>query len=89
MLSEAGLGEGKEEAVDLVGASIASSFRSFAQGLLSSSFSEPYRVLAFSSAEAGEDEAFAAFVFKILDEGAKRDAGKWHKYGRGGLFGLR
>jgi NAD(P)-dependent dehydrogenase (short-subunit alcohol dehydrogenase family) len=89
VLSEAGLGGAKEEATDLVGASIAASYRAFAQGLLASSFAEPYRVLAFSSSEAGDDEAFAAFVFKILDEANKRDSGKWHKYGRGGLFGLR
>ncbi len=89
VLSEAENGNRKEDGVDLVGASIAASFRSFAQGLLAASFAEPYRVLAFSSAEAGEDAAFAAFVFKVLDEGAKKDAGKWHKYGRGGLFGLR
>ncbi len=89
VLSEAETGNRKEEGVDLVGASIAASFRSFAQGLLAASFAEPYRVLAFSTAEAGEDAAFAAFVFKILDEDNKKDAGKWHKYGRGGLFGLR
>lgn len=89
VLSEAGLGGGKEDATDLVGSSIAASFRAFAQGLLASSFAEPYRVLAFSSADAGDDAAFAAFVFKIMDDANKKDSGKWHKYGRSGLFGLR
>ena len=87
VLSESGGSAGKEESVDLVGPSVAASFRALAQGLLAASFSEPYKVLAFSTAEAGEDEAFAAFAFKIMDEGNKRDAGKWHKYGKLGLFG--
>jgi hypothetical protein len=88
VLSEAGLGGSKDDVPDLFGSVVAASFRAFAQGLLSSSFRESYRVLAFSSAEAGDDAGFAEFVFKTLDEGAKRDSGKWHKYGKGGLFGL-
>ena len=89
VLSEGGLGGGKDDAVDLVGSSVAASFRALAQGMLSSSFKEPWRALAFSSSEAGEDAAFASFVFRILDEGGKRDSAKWHKFGKAGLFGLR
>jgi hypothetical protein len=88
VLSEGGLGGGKDDAPDLFGAAAAAGFRAFAQGMLAASFKEPYRVLAFSAAEAGDDAGFADFVFKTLDEGSKRDAGKWHKYGKGGLFGL-
>lgn len=87
VLSEAGGLAGKDESVDLVGPSVAASFRALAQGLLAASFAEPYRVLGFSSSEAGEDGPFAAFAFKIMDEGSRRDAGKWHKYGKLGFFG--
>lgn len=89
VLSEAGLDGGKEDAADLVGSVAAAAFRSLAQGLLSSSFREPYRVLAFSSSEAGEDAAFASFALRILDEDSKRDGGKWHKFSKGGIFGMR
>lgn len=88
VLSEGGLGGGKEDAPDLFGCAAAASFRAFAQGLLAASFKEPYRVLAFSTSEAGEDAAFAEFVFKTMEEDSRRAAGKWHKYGKGGLFGL-
>ena len=88
VLSEGGLGGGKEDAPDLFGGTVAAGFRAFAQALLASSFKESYRVLAFSTAEAGVDAEFGDFVFKVLDEGSKRDAGKWHKYGKSGLFGL-
>jgi hypothetical protein len=87
-LSEGGLGGGKDDAPDLFGGAVAAAFRAFAQGLLAASFKEPYRVLAFSAAEAGDDVGFGDFIFKTLDDGNKRDAGRWHKYGKGGLFGL-
>ena len=70
------------------GCAVAASFRAFAQGLLAASFKEPYRVAAFSTAEAGDDAAYAEFVFKILDDQSKRGSGKWNKFGKGGLFGL-
>jgi len=87
VLSEVAGGGGKDDRVDLFGPSVAASFRALAQGLLAGSFSEPYRILGFASTEAGEDEAFAAFAFKTIDEGGKRDSGKWHKYGKMSLFG--
>jgi hypothetical protein len=77
----------KDEPVDLAGPSVAASFRALAQGVLAASIGEPYDALAFSSSEAGEDQAFAAFVFKTMEENNKRNAGKWHKFGRLGLFG--
>jgi len=88
VLSEGGLGGGKDDAPDLFGCTVAASFRAFAQGLLAASFKEPYRVFAFSTAEAGEDAAFADFIFKTMEDDGKRGAGKWHKFGKGGLFGL-
>jgi len=87
ILSESGQGGGKDEAVDLFGPCIAASFRALAQGLLSASFNKPYRTLGFSSSEVGENEAFASFVLKTMEEGGKRNDGKWHKYGKLGLFG--
>lgn len=89
VLSETGLGGGKDDVPDLFGAAAAASFRAFSQALLASSFTESYRTLAFSSAEVGDDAGFAEFIFKTLDEGNRRDSGKWHKYGKGGIFGLR
>jgi hypothetical protein len=86
VLSEV-LGGTRGESVDLMGPSAAASFRSLAQGLQAASVGQPYEVLAFSSSEAGEDQAFAAFVFKIMEENNKRNTGKWHKFGRLGLFG--
>lgn len=86
VLSDTGFGPDKNDTADLMGPSVAASFRSFAQGLIASSASKPYQTLAFSS-ETGEDAEFAAFIFKTLDEGGKRAAGKWHKYGKFGIFG--
>ncbi len=86
VLSESALAGNKDDAPDLFGCAAAASFRAFAQGLLASSFKEPYRVLGFSSADAADEAGFADFVFKSLDDG--RGAGKWNKYGKGGLFGL-
>jgi hypothetical protein len=36
--------------------------------------------MGFSTPEAGEENAFAAYVFKTMEEG-KRNSGKWHKHG--------
>jgi hypothetical protein len=78
---------GKHEPVDLTGPSVAASFRALAQGILAASIGAPYEVLAFSSSDAGEDPAFASFIFKIMEENNKRNTGKWHKFGKLGLFG--
>ncbi|MDR1374053.1 MAG: hypothetical protein LBJ24_03680 [Treponema sp.] len=86
VLSDIGAG-GKDETVDLLGPSAAASFRALAQGLLTGSPGEPYQVLAFSSSEIGEDASFASFIFKTMEEDNRRNSGKWHKYGRLGLFG--
>jgi hypothetical protein len=86
VLSDAGTGMEKGEVPDLMGPSVAASFRSFAGGLLASSVGKPYLTMAFSC-ETGEDAAFAAFIFKTLDEGGKRSSGKWHRYGKFSLFG--
>jgi hypothetical protein len=87
VLSEAPFLGNKDESEDLMGPVIGSAFRSLAQGLLASSYSDPYRTLAFSTTDLGDDGAYAAFVYKIIDEDNKKNSGKWHKYGKVGLFG--
>jgi NAD(P)-dependent dehydrogenase (short-subunit alcohol dehydrogenase family) len=86
VLADTGIVSEKGEIPDLMGPSVAASFRSFAQGLLASSVGKPYQTLAFSS-ETGEDSLFASFIFKILDEGNKRSSAKWFKYGKFSFFG--
>jgi hypothetical protein len=80
------LGAGRDDQADLLGLPAAAAFRFFSQGLLASSAAEPYITLGFSSQEAGEDENFAAYIFKLIDQANRRNSGKWHKYGRLGFF---
>jgi len=77
---------GKDDAADLLGSTALAAFRALTRSLLAAALSEPYLTLGFSGAEAGDDAGFAAFVFKQLDEGARRSNGKLHKYGRIGFF---
>jgi NADP-dependent 3-hydroxy acid dehydrogenase YdfG len=86
VLSDAGFGNEKRDAPDLMGPSVSAAFRAFVQGLLAAAPNKPYQTLAFSS-ETGEDAEFAAYIFKIIEENNKRNLGRWHKYGRLGLFG--
>lgn len=77
---------GKNEAPDMLGPSAVASFRAFAQGVLAAASHEPFQIIGCSS--AGTDHAaFAGFIFKLLEEGGKRNTGKWHKFGKMGLFG--
>jgi hypothetical protein len=85
-LSETGGPGARNDAVDMTGPPVAAAFRSLAQGLLSASFGKPYMTAAFSS-ETGEDADFATFIFKHLEEGSRRGAGKWHKFGMLSFFG--
>jgi hypothetical protein len=87
VLSDILPGNGKDESPDLLRPSAAASFRAFIQGLLAASLRDPYQTLAFTSPETGTETAFAAFIFKILEENNKRNNGKWHKFGRMNLFG--
>jgi len=81
----AGTGD-KDDAADLLGSTALAAFRAFTRGLLAAALSEPYLTLGFSGAEAGDDAGFAAFVFKQLDEGNRRNNGKFQKYGKIGFF---
>ncbi|MDR0623091.1 MAG: hypothetical protein LBG10_01515 [Treponema sp.] len=81
VFSEMGSG-GRDETADLLGPAALASFRAFAQSLLASAFHEPYLTMGFSASEAGTETAFAAFVFKLLEEGNTRNNGKWHKFSK-------
>ncbi|GHV90700.1 hypothetical protein AGMMS50268_12030 [Spirochaetia bacterium] len=86
VLSDMGSAGSKDDRVDLLGPAVAATFRAFAQSLLSSAYDEPYLTMAFSSPEIADEGSFAAFVFKQVDEGNKRNNGRWHKYGKLNLF---
>jgi hypothetical protein len=77
---------GKDDAADLLGPSALASFRAFTGSLLSAAFSEPYLSMGFSRSDAGNEAGFASFVFKLIDEGNRRNNGKLHKFGKLNLF---
>jgi NAD(P)-dependent dehydrogenase (short-subunit alcohol dehydrogenase family) len=85
-LADPGAGSVNEDAPDLLGPPAVAAFRAFTQSLLSYAGSEPYLTMGFSSTEAGEEGDFAAFIFKLIDEGNRRNSGKWHKHGRLSFF---
>ena len=77
---------GKEDSADVLGPSALASFRSLTQGLLSAAHNEPYVTVGFSTTDAGNEAAFAAFIYKHLDELTNRSKGKLHKFGRFSFF---
>jgi NAD(P)-dependent dehydrogenase (short-subunit alcohol dehydrogenase family) len=83
VLQEINLGP-KEEIPDLAGSFLSASFRAFAQNLLAGP-AAPYTITGFSSQEAGEENAFAAYVFKTVEEA--KNSGKWNRFGKLGIFG--
>jgi len=85
LASELGTGS-KEDKTDLVGPIAVSAFRSFAQGMLLSSFNASYNTMGFSMSEPGEENAFASYIFKTMED-EKKNSGKWHKYGKFGFLG--
>jgi NAD(P)-dependent dehydrogenase (short-subunit alcohol dehydrogenase family) len=76
----------KNAQADLLGPPALASFRTFAQGILASSANELFQVMGFSGTENAAKEEFAAWLFKIIDEGNRRNSGKWHKYSKLGFF---
>ena len=72
--------------VDLLGPSASASFRAFAQSTIASSPGEPFLTMGFTTTEAGDEGDFAAWFFKIIDEGAVRNSCRWHKYSKLKLF---
>jgi len=76
----------KDEAPDLLGPPALASFRALTNSLLSAAHNESYFTMGFSTTDTGNESAFASFIFKSLDETAKRSNGKLHKFGKFSLF---
>jgi hypothetical protein len=76
----------KDEAADILGPPALASFRALTQSLLSTAHNETYITLGFSTSDTGNESAFAAFLFKSLDDLTKRSNGKMHKFGKFNLF---
>ncbi|MDR0502193.1 MAG: hypothetical protein LBH16_02610 [Treponema sp.] len=77
---------GKDDAADILGPSSLASFRALTQSLLAAAHNEPYTTIGFSCSDAGNESAFAAFLYKNIDEINKRSNGKLYKFG--GKFNL-
>jgi len=76
----------KNSQADLLGQPALASFRAFAYGVLASSANDPFQVMGFTAPESGAKEEFAAWLFKIIDEGHRKNSGKWNKYSKIGFF---
>ena len=74
------INNGKEDAADILGPSSLASFSALVKSLLSAAHSEPYITLGFSCSGAGNEEAFAKFLFKKIDTASSRSSGKFFKY---------
>ncbi len=73
---------------DLLSSCAAASFQALAQGLLARTGAELFQTFGFSTPENNvDDAAFAAFIFKIMEEGNKKNNGRWHRFGKISLFG--
>ena len=89
---------GGESISDLPGAAASAAFHALAQELIASAASQPFLTMGFtfsetsssfrgsSSALRDQEKEFAAWMFKILDEGGRKKSGKWHRFGKTGLF---
>ena len=71
---------------DLLGSPAGACFTGFAGGVLASSVNEPFLTMGFSGSETGEKGEFASWLFKIVDEGAAKNRGRWNKFSKLGLF---
>ncbi|MCL2214010.1 MAG: hypothetical protein FWC06_02255 [Treponema sp.] len=77
---------GKDDTVDMLGPSALSSFRAFANGLLAAAGNEPYTTMGFYTTDAGNEAAFASYIFKSLEDIRKSSNGKLHKFGKFHFF---
>jgi len=73
---------GKEETSDVLAPPASSAFRAFAQNILSISQNETFQVMGFSAPSTSDNAAFAAFIFKTMEERSKQNNGKWHKFAK-------
>ena len=79
-------GSSKDDAADILGPSSLASFCALTRGLLAAAHREHYITMGFSSSDTGNETAFAAYMFKYIDEINKRSSGKLHKFGKFNLF---
>ena len=77
---------GKDEPADVLGPSALASFRALTHSLLAAAHNEPYTTVGFSTSDAGNEAAFASFIFKSIDELTKRSNGKLFKFGKFSFF---
>jgi len=76
----------RDDAAEILGPSALASFRALTQGLLTAAYREPYITMGFSTSDAGNETAFAAFMFKALDDASEKSKGKMHKHGKFKFF---
>jgi hypothetical protein len=76
----------KNNPADLLGPPAATCFTNFASGVLSLSANEPFQVMGFSGSESGDKNEFAAWLFKMVDEGSRRNTGRWNKFSKLSFF---
>jgi hypothetical protein len=67
---------------DLLGPSAVSCFANYADAVLVSSVNEPFLAMGFSGSETSEKNQFASWLFKMIDEGTKRNSGRWNKFSK-------
>jgi len=77
---------GKDDSADVLGPSVLASFRALTHGLLQAASGEPYATVGFSCSDSGNEAAFASFIYKTIDDIAKRSCGKLHKFGKFNFF---
>ncbi|MCL2238181.1 MAG: hypothetical protein FWC05_07965 [Treponema sp.] len=77
---------GKDDAVDILGPSALASFRALTNGLLAAAHNDQYFTAGFSVSDAGNDAAFASFMYKSIDDLSKRNNGKLFKFGKFNFF---
>jgi hypothetical protein len=74
------MNNGKEDTADILGPSSLASFSALVKGLLAAAHNEPYITLGFSCSGAGNEAAFAKYLFKKIDTASNRSSGKLYKY---------
>ena len=73
---------GKNIHSDFLGSSATDCFANYADAVLASSANEPFQAMGFSGSETIEKSQFASWLFKTIDEGSKRNSGRWHKFSK-------
>ena len=73
---------GSDANANLLGSSASASFRALAQGYIASSGSSPYRIMGFTGCNPGSEKEFAAWLFKLMDDGGKKNNNRLHKYSK-------